>query len=320
VALPRLEALLARQRREVGPDAVDLAATLDAVGGARHNLGDRDGARQAWEEALAILRRAGKAAAPEGLAVLSNLSITLDDPRRLEEIQRQRLAAATEIFGPESVAVAVTWNNLGVALSLQGRHAEAEAAFSTGLHLYERRFGPEHGDTANALRNVARAKQLQRRAAEALPLLRRALAIAARHWQPRGVAALRAQTARAAWVVERTPRALQELEDAAREVVAVATAAGDRYPADALTALGLSLHEAGRACDAVVPLRDALARRGGAAATATPGFGLETRCALRLAERACGQPTAAAELGACAADLPRWGLADPELLARFAAR
>lgn len=320
LAVPRLAGILARQREAVAADSLDLAATLDALGTARSERGDTAGARREWEAALGVLRRAGKESAPEALSILNNLSVTQDDPRQQEVVQRRRLQATAAIFGAESVAAADSWNNLGTALAQQGRLREAEKAFAAALRLYERRFGTEHTRTANALRNVGRARQLQGRAAEALPLLRRALAVGERQGTARGIAGVRVQVTRAAWVVERTPRALSALRAAVAEVLVVATDPADQYRADALTALGLTLLEAGRACEAVESLRPALVRRGGPAATASPGPGLETRCALRLAERTCGRPTAAAELAGCAADLERWGLADPELKARFAAR
>jgi hypothetical protein len=137
---------------------------------------------------------------------------------------------------------------------------------------------------------------------------------------PRATASIRLQLERAAWELERSPQALGRVRAAADTLMALAPLPTDRYRADALTALGLTLLESGRACESVEALRAGVAARGGVQATSAPGWGLETRCALRLAEEACGRPVDGGELRACAADLPRWGIADRGLLARLAAR
>ena len=320
-----LERLLAAERTALPPASIVRAATLDALGAACLGTGDRRAARGHFEAAAAQLAAVGPAAEPLLPGVLDNLAAALDDPRRQEEVHRRRIAAADRLYGPGSTVAATAWTNLGVALTWQGRHREAEAALRSGHRIYAARLGERHPLTVSALRNVGRSRQLQGRYPEALALMRQALASVEGSAGERGRVHLRAQTARVAWLVERSPAALAELRAAARELLARAEGPADPYPADALTALGLSLLEAGRPRDAAGALAQALARRraAGGGEVRREGerdAGLEARCALLLARREAGDlaPAAPRDLRACARDLPAWGLADPQLVARLA--
>lgn len=267
---------------------------------------------------------AGESSVPEPPPVRDGIAAAQEHFRRQEEVQRRRLAAGTASHGAESILVANAWFDLGTALALQGRLEEAESAFATALGLFERRSGGDHPAVANALRDLGRVRHLRGRPGEALPLLRRALAIAERLGGERGAPArgasgMRMQLARVAWLVERTPAALEDVRAAAAEVLALEHPAADRQRADALTLLGSTLVEADRACEAVAVLRDALLERAAATGPAAAGPAVETRCALRDAERACGDAGWPGELAACPRDLRRWGLADPQLVARLEA-
>ena len=63
--------------------------------------------------------------------------------------------------------------------------------------------------------------------------------------------AANSQLERASWSVEQTPGALARVRAAAADLLALAPLPTDRYRADALTTLGLTLLEAGKACEAV---------------------------------------------------------------------
>ena len=314
-ARPRLEGLLAEVRAALPPGKIVEAATVNALGVADFHLGDRLGARRSFEEAAAILAQRGNGAEPFAHAVLGNLAVTLDDPRRQEEIHRQRITQAEEIWGSSAASVGQAWGNLGVALAVQGRHGEAEAAFQRGHDLLAARLGPGHREVGNALRNVGRARQLQGRYPEALAALRRAEAVFAADGNERATAGIALQTARVAWLVERSPEALDQLRSAVRTLSRLTTGARDPYPADAQVALGISLLEAGQTGEAVQVLGEAFDHRG--RYQDDENKVMESRCALRLAQAESGTEPDARELRACAATLPRWGLADPELVGRL---
>lgn len=311
----RLERLLAEERAALPPGSLLEADTLNALGVAHFHLGDRIAARRCFEASAAILDKAGSAAQPVRLTVLGNLAVTLDDPWQQETIHRGRIAAAAALYGSGSTMVAYASNNLGVALAMQGRHREAEAAFRRGHDIFAARLGADHLETANALRNLGRAHYFQGRYPEALAALRSARAAVAKRVTPREAAGIGYQAARAAWLAERSPEALSDLRSTARTLAGHATGPRDPYPADALVALGATLLEAERPREAEEVLRQAWDLR---RAAGQEGKEMEARCALRLAQEASGAKPDPRELRACAEALPGWGLADPELVARFA--
>ena len=314
-ALPRLERLLAEEREALKPGTLVEADTLNALGAAHFHSGDRAAARRCFEASAAILDKAGSSAQVFKLTVLGNLAVTLDDPRQQETIQRGRIATAAALYGSESTVVAYASNNLGVALAMQGRHREAEAAFRRGHDIFAARLGAGHMETANALRNIGRAHYFQGRYPEALVVLRSAVAAVAERVTPREAAGIGYQAARVAWLAERSPKALSDLRSAARTLADSTGGPLDPYPADAKVALGVTLLEAGQPREAAEELRQALDLR---SAAGHEGKEMEARCALLLALDASGAKANPRELRACAEALPGWGLADPELVARFA--
>ena len=313
-ALPKLERLLAEIRAALPPGTLVEADTLNALGAAHFRDGDRAAARRRFEESAAILDKAGSAAQPFRLTVLGNLAVTLDDPRQQEVIQRGRIATAASIYGSGSTIVAYASNNLGVALSIQGRHREAEDAFRRGHDIFAARLGADHPETTNALRNLGRAHYFQGRYPEALVALRSAWKTVAGRGMPRETAGVGYQTARVAWLAERSPKALSDLRAAVRTLAEQATGPRDPYPADSLVALGVTLLEAERPREAAEVLRKAWDLRRSAG---QEGKELEARCAFLLAREASGLKVERSEHRACAEALPGWGLADPELVARF---
>jgi eukaryotic-like serine/threonine-protein kinase len=207
-------------------------------------------------------------------------------------------------------------HKLGVSLALQGRHGEAEAAFQRGHDIFAARLGTGHIETANALRNVGRAQQLQGRYPEALATLRGVSAVFAVRAPRREQAGIRYQVARAAWLVEHSPQALADLRSAARTLADLSRGPLDPYPSESLVALGVTLLEAGQPSEAAEVLQEALDLR--LASGKRGPKGIEARCALRLAQEESGAKPNPRELRACAEALPGLGLADPELVARFA--
>ena len=321
-AMPKLKRLLAEERAALPAGTLLEADTLNALGAAHFRSGDSASARRYLEESAAILGRLGSAAHPFKLKVLGNLAATLDDPRHQERVYRGRIATAAALYGSESTVLASGWNSLGGALARQGRHGEAEAAFRRGHGIFAARLGDGHAETANALRNVGRAQQLQGRYPEALSALRGALAVFVELGTPRARFGAEYQTARVAWLVERSPQALASLRASTRTLAGLAAGPHDTYPADAMVALGVTLLEAGQRSEAAEVLQEALDRH--LASGRRGPKEMEARCALRLAQTAGATvPSAGAkpdprELRACAEALPGWGLADPELVAGFA--
>lgn len=100
--------------------------------------------------------------------------------KRLDEAARRAedsLRLAERAFGPDHPNVAVSLNNLVMALEGAGEHSRLEALLTRALAIRERTLGPTHPDVGKSLTNLGRLKHFQRRYAEAEPLYQRALAV-----------------------------------------------------------------------------------------------------------------------------------------------
>ena len=79
------------------------------------------------------------------------------------------------MLGAETLTVANLVNNLGVTVSVQGRHSEAERLYRDAYETHRVLFGERHWRTANVTRNVGRALALQQRYREAVAWMDRAI-------------------------------------------------------------------------------------------------------------------------------------------------
>jgi tetratricopeptide (TPR) repeat protein len=180
-----LKRSLALYRRLLPSSRPEIAEGLSALG--THHL---DGGRLKEAESLLLEARTLLEAHPERgldhpatLGALANLATAYNQGARFAEAEaatRAVLERQMRIFGPRSPSVANTLNNLAVMLANRGDPRDAAAHFSQALEILRGTLGREHWEVANTTRNLARALELQRRYAEALPLMREAYGAARR--------------------------------------------------------------------------------------------------------------------------------------------
>jgi tetratricopeptide (TPR) repeat protein len=101
-------------------------------------------------------------------------AISVGDYREAEQYLNRALVKAGSL-GPAEQGI--TLNGLGELNRRQSRLEEAERLFTRSLALKEAANGPDHLDVATTLANLGLVYLAQDRAAEALPLLERALTI-----------------------------------------------------------------------------------------------------------------------------------------------
>ena len=94
-------------------------------------------------------------------------------------IERFRTARRilADALGPDSIGVAAADDGGAMALLLAGRADEAQAPAERALRITETSYGPDHPETARALRRVADVHRAQRRFADAKRSTERALAV-----------------------------------------------------------------------------------------------------------------------------------------------
>ena len=258
--LPLLEAALDMNRKLFSQPHSAIADNLTEIGSHHWRLGHRDEAERAFREALDILTSLHGEAHPRTLTAMSNLAILETDFAKAESIYRRLLELRVEVFGEESVEVALTRNNLGVTLVRQKKYQESEEAFGRALGLWTDLLGPEHHQVANTARNVGRALQLQGRYAEALPYLERALEIQRTFWGEETLVPSHTlgQTALLLLKLGRLQEARTRIRMSVRNLRQSSPEGDHPYLADALVWLGMARLEAENNAAAEESFREAL--------------------------------------------------------------
>jgi serine/threonine-protein kinase len=306
------ERALALRRGLVPPRPVEVAASLDALGNLAFRAGDRTAARERWSEALPILRRELGDDDLRTLSTLNNLAAVTADPADQLPLLEQVVAAQTRILGPEAGPVANTRNNLGVALALLGRYAEAERELRESHRLRVAVLGVDHRESVRTLRNVARIVELGGQPAAALLLFDEVLSrlpatgLPSDAWPP-----FAAQRAVALW---RTGRRGQAEQDLRRVLADLRTAypTGHDEIATALLAQARFAAESGDAISALADAREALAAREAQYPPGSPRL-LEARAEVGRALLLTGQRTEGRQLLETSLPaLESWGLLHPD--------
>lgn len=166
---------------------LEAAQTRNALGQLRRREGDFTTAKQELEAVLETRRRQLGEEHPLVISTLNDLALTLQqsgDLESAEELYREILEVQLRVFGERHHHIVTSIHNLARVLIDQG---EIEAALPLCDQLEDAvrgLYGQEHPAMARALFLRAMAYRIDRRPADAVPLVRRALAIARRHFGP----------------------------------------------------------------------------------------------------------------------------------------
>jgi len=159
-AEPHLKKALQLRRQYLPEDHPDVAEALSALGGLHYDRGEYAAAEAAWQEALAIRRRApDEQAESEDLmeirSRLASVHFGRGEYATAGKLWREVLEFRRRRFGDEHELVAHTINDLAVALKRQGEHAEVESLYREALAIRRRLFGETHPHVAESLNNLA---------------------------------------------------------------------------------------------------------------------------------------------------------------------
>ncbi|MCA9050005.1 MAG: CHAT domain-containing protein, partial [Planctomycetaceae bacterium] len=164
----------------LGKDAIDTAVSTESLAGARHDLGDYDGAQSLYEESLAVKIRILGGDHLEVSNVYNALGLLNDDRRAFdvaEKFHQQSLTIREAVAGPNSATAGVSLHNLGSVKLQTGQYAEADQYLSRSLQISERIYGKDSVDVAQTLRLWGSLKAEQGKPEEAREALERAVRI-----------------------------------------------------------------------------------------------------------------------------------------------
>lgn len=306
-------ALTIERALSAGPNP-GIAASLAALGRYHLLAGDLKPAEQFFSDALTMLNQLFPQGHPASLSAASNLAAVYQRQGRFveaAELNAALIELKARLIGPESIPVAIGFNNLGTALAANGDHQKAEDAFRRALALYVRLLGPEHAEIANTTRNVAALRSLQGDYSQAQALLRKVIAMQHRLGAPEALLwELEAELGTLTFRSGRRAEGLRRLRTALEKLKALLPPGNDSI-ASVQVCLGFALLESGAARGAEALFREALVFRRAHLPTDHPAIA-QAECGLGGALVLLGRRREGEEL--LARKLPAfrsWGLAHP---------
>jgi eukaryotic-like serine/threonine-protein kinase len=120
-------------------------------------LGNLDEGRRLYEKAIEKLRQTPTESARPLINALVGLSELVDKaaPAQAAALLHEAEALAIELFGRQSLSMALIHARAGSNASNQRKFDESETAFRAALEIYESRLGRAHGATVSAVNNLA---------------------------------------------------------------------------------------------------------------------------------------------------------------------
>ena len=177
--LEDIEAIHTALVEQLDPDDSRRIEALNVLGILRNELGDLDGAGEAWSEVAERRTRLHGDDALSTLEAQHNLAIVLDATGRSQEsldMQRDIFERLSAQLGPEHPHSLRVLNDVGTSLKSLGRYAEAVEVVEALLETRRRVLGPDHPMTVSTLANLATMVYLEGRLARAKELSAEAIA------------------------------------------------------------------------------------------------------------------------------------------------
>ena len=172
--------LIESSEKVFGPESVEVATELKALGDAFYAAGKYDQALPLFRRALAILE---KVLGPEhvrtaiALNNLAGLYKKLGQYDKALSLYERSLAIFEKVLGPEHDRTATRLNDLALLYKTLGQYDKVLPLYERSLAIRERVLGPEHDRTATALNNLAGLYKTLGQYDQVLPLYERSLAI-----------------------------------------------------------------------------------------------------------------------------------------------
>ncbi len=178
-AIPPAEKALAVRQKYLGPEHMDTAISLNALGLLHHSRGDHVKAEPLLQQALDIYEKSPGMKKTMFFAVLQE-SLALihthrGDYTKAEPMFNGALKLKETLFGSESPDVAMSLNTFAIFHLTRGDKVQAETLFSKAVAIFEKTRGPEHVETIMALNNLGALYLELGEPEKAKPILQRAL-------------------------------------------------------------------------------------------------------------------------------------------------
>jgi len=160
-----IERAIAIRRDLPSFDPVQQGVALVVLGTHHQIRGERDEARDLFQEAVDLLRRALGGDHPQVLGIRSNLAYYLPDPTDQAREHREILRLRIDQLGPDHLLVGNSWLGLVEAHAASGQGPAAEEGFREGWRIWFAH-APTASQTQRAARGLVAGLDAQGRAAD----------------------------------------------------------------------------------------------------------------------------------------------------------
>jgi CHAT domain-containing protein/Tfp pilus assembly protein PilF len=177
---PLVERALEIRRKELGPEHLDVAQSMNNLGNIYYYKGEYEKAELLYQDSLALRKKMLGPEHHQVAASLNNLALIYYDQgdyEKAEQIHQRVLAILEKTLGAEHPQVANSLNNLAISYRAKGDYDKAESIQQRVLLIREKTLGPEHPMVAQTLHNLANLYDNKGDPAKAEPLYQRSLAI-----------------------------------------------------------------------------------------------------------------------------------------------
>jgi len=145
-------------RRKLNPNGALVAESLNNVAVLSLDAKDSKAAIDYCDQGLALLRSSGKQGSAEEAAVMGTKAAALVQENKYDaaiELLTSCVSNQEKAFGADSPKLAITLNNLAMAISKTGRYKESEPYLKRALKLAEASKPPDIAGAADASANLA---------------------------------------------------------------------------------------------------------------------------------------------------------------------
>ncbi len=152
-----LEEGLALREKYIGPESIEMAASLESVGNLLRKSGQLEEARPILERALAIREQIYGPEDPAVASALNNLANVMagaGDYKRAKQLYERALTVWEEASGPDHMDIAAPLNNLGLLLYNMGDFRGARAMYERCIAIKEQHLEPDHPELSDTLHNL----------------------------------------------------------------------------------------------------------------------------------------------------------------------
>jgi tetratricopeptide (TPR) repeat protein/tRNA A-37 threonylcarbamoyl transferase component Bud32 len=154
----QMERALELRSQTLGPDHLDVAASLNSLANVHWEQGEYTRAEPLHERALRIRQQKLGPNHPDVAQSLHNLALVylkVGEYAKAEPLFQRSVKIVEDKLGPNHAKVAHYAQNLGKLYTATGDYARAEPLLKRSLKIREERFGPDHLDVADSQGGLA---------------------------------------------------------------------------------------------------------------------------------------------------------------------